>query len=878
MIKGKLYKNTKLILFLCFICCSKSAFADININDSVTSYQKFTGNGQKIKVGVGGDLHFYYIGREDFVNTILSNNGLRDLQIEVDSGNAAKGVRASGEAEGAINLQDIRGSFSLNVKSGIVESYDNYAPSVFLKSESSTDRLSASITVSSGASIVSHNIPAAIYQLNNTDLVINNSGSLVSNNTFDASDFDIISGGGGTISSYDSGNLTINNYNGSIITSGNLSKGSLASSSSGIALNLKSNNAHNAINNNSGATINGSMALYGGETVINNSGAINGDIVAHEAESAGASYTNYNPAKITLTNNGGAIFGNIIMGSVAGSSFTLNSGSVTGNLTGNTSQTININGGSFNGNIAFKENLNLSASEINIGGNVTSNSSEAKININSGSQIVGGNFTLRSGNILALTLASNGSVGNLTTSGIADLPSGVKLNINIGNTYSYINDGAKFDIIKGGSGSTVNAISNSNIDVNSSNTNKFSVLTFSTTASNNDTLTLNVERASAASVSNDSNIQGVYNSINEVGSNSSGEIKMLQQYIDTSSSKSDVESALKSVMVQSDNSIRLNSISVIKGSIETVENRLDNLHFVSLENRKIYQASKRYSGVSTGDLSNQHAIWGQTFGTKAKQSNVNGDGYASNSLGFAFGVDKAISKNTRLGAAVSYADSAIKSADSLKTTNVNTYQINAYGGRSFGHYFVDGVLGFALNDYNSSRNISVVGVTANSNYQGQSYTAKVRGGFVHNLGNNFNVTPEVSANFVKNNVNGYVEKNAGTLNLKVNSLSNNFFEGRVGAKLGYDTKTKSGTKISPTLSASYGYNFLNKSQTTVSNFVGQTATFNTISSKVDPRSIKVGGGIDIYAMRSTVISVNYVADKRKRYLSHSGFLRVRYEF
>ena len=75
--------------------------------------------------------------------------------------------------------------------------------------------------------------------------------------------------------------------------------------------------------------------------------------------------------------------------------------------------------------------------------------------------------------------------------------------------------------------------------------------------------------------------------------------------------------------------------------------------------------------------------------------------------------------------------------------------------------------------------------------------------------------------------------------------------------------------------APYGYNFLNNRQTTTSNFVGQTATFNNLSSKIDPKSLKLGGGIDIYGANSFVVSGEYIMEKRDKYQSHSGVLRVR---
>ncbi len=642
-------------------------------------------------------------------------------------------------------------------------------------------------------------------------------------------------------------------------------------------------------------TIKGSIFFAGNagfKSSINNSGTIIGDIDSRNASSN----------EISITNEAGAITGNIYLGSNSKSSFSLNGGSINGNLTsGNSSQSLNFNGGTFNGDVSLvsASTLNLGNSEVNgtldislnsilnlkssdikaknislngimnfgdtsknIVGNVAG-SGNATFNFGSSSHDLSGDLSLKSGDNINIDLASDNNFGKLKVSGTTVIDSNANLNVTISSSYKFIADGTKYVIIDGENGSSISAINDSNININNSSSNKFSLLTFNTTSVNND-LVLNAKRKSAETITSDKTSQNAYNLINEIGSSATGELRSIQEYLDNSTNMFQVTEALNSIAPQEKNSIKFSQVNVINSSVKTAENRMDEIHFASLikTNEKISEANynknetyslKKSSGISLGDSFENNAIWAQTFGTAAKQDNINqNDGYSSQSLGFAFGYDKEVTKNTRLGLSLSYANSNIKSSDSLKKTDIDTYQINAYSGYSFGKYFFDSIIGFAWNDYNSKRVISAIDSVASSKYNGQTYITKLRVGFVEEIGSGFNITPESSINFVRNNTDNYFENGSGTLNLAVKGNSSNFLEGRLGLNLGHRIKTKNKSEISSKISISYGYNFLNKQLTTTANFVGQTATFNSLSSKIDPKSLKLGAGFDIYGANSFI--------------------------
>lgn len=651
------------------------------------------------------------------------------------------------------------------------------------------------------------------------------------------------------------------------------------------------------------------------ELHVLNSGIINGNITSH-----------YDASKINsilkVDNEGGEINGNIDLGYEDDSYLKLDGGKITGNVVSRDSaQNIYINSGSLIGDIDYQGNLSLGNGSKTIEGNIFSIGGSAKLNLNSASQEINGNVSLSSGDTLLVTISADGSVGNLHATGSTIIANGVNLGVTIGEDYSYIVDGTSFLIVDGEDGSDVNAISDDKINVNESGTNKaFSVLTFKTSVSDND-MRLNVYRSSASSVSSNSSSQEVYSAIQTAGASATGALRNLQYQIDSASSQSQVESILRSALAQDTSSTKLSYISAINKTGSAIEDRTDDLHLAFLEKdsrlRRVGFKEKDFAKKNASQLdeksytryilksprvkysltslkgnmlSSNNAlsgfeVWGQGFGNKAKQKNIDNDGYNSKANGIAFGADKSISRDARIGVAVSYTDSQVNSSDRSKNTNIDTYQFNLYGSKSYGQNFVDGIAGFAWNEYDSSRYINSVGAVANSRYSGQSYFTKLRvGSIFRNVSDTiFNITPEISTTFALSKTDSYKEQNADTLNLQVQDNSDEYWEGRVGVTVSHDpVKVNIGKKnklyLTTRTTASYGYDFLNERQRTVANFSGQTAIFTSNASHIDPKSIKLGFGLDMYNQDSTTISLDYINERKNNYVSHSGAINFKYAF
>ncbi len=523
--------------------------------------------------------------------------------------------------------------------------------------------------------------------------------------------------------------------------------------------------------------------------------------------------------------------------------------------------------------------LSLGNSPRQISGNLNLHENSA-INLGSASHKVAGDLSIAAGSAIALDINGQSSSGNILVSGMAFLDSNVSLNVSVlGATLQ----DKVYTIISADNESVLNQILSEKITVNS----LIGDYRFTTFIDGNK-LMLKVVSAPTtpfdSSVGSNQNQKTVYDSIVNKTTSPNGTLASLQQFLNSSNNSSEVKTAaINSITPQVDNSPNRVVFDTTNSTLNMIGNRLDNLrsNFFSSRNTSNTdgRAEKAVTGVSSGDELMRKNVWIQQFASKIDQGNSAASvGYKANSLGVAFGGDHEINDDFVLGIGGSYAHSNAKSRDTLKLNSISTYQANIYSGYNFDKFFLNSMLGVAFNRYESTRAIPLFSLTASSRYSGRSYLARIEGGSVEDLVNNFVLSPSIMITAAYNRLNSYSESGAGALNLKVRNDSSSFFETRLGAKLSRKFSITAETVIAPEFSVSYGYDFAGSKQKMTSNFIGQQTTFDSSSARVAQGSLKFGSGINIYTNDTATISANYDYEHRKNYQAHTGNLKFKYSF
>ncbi len=625
------------------------------------------------------------------------------------------------------------------------------------------------------------------------------------------------------------------------------------------------------VNNNSviTGTINGTAGSQGELAIANNSTFATGGVVGGNASLA----------QITVGQNSVFNLGH----SVRSDDFTAQFGSVI-NMAGNTvTGAVELN--------SARINFGNTASVID--GSLTSAGSST-IDLGNAAHTIEQNLAITATDTIK-TQATDNSFGSLEVAGTVTINNGASLDIAVDSRLAYEgSSGGDLILIVGGANSNITAIAADKIDLNDTDSNVLGLLTF-TTSVDGDNLVVNIDKAAANEVVNASDLQSAYNAIDQIGSNSTGALRTIQDYVFLNNNVNDQQrqEVLDSV-TQNDVGVNQSLFTATSASLNVIEDRITSLNLASSKSsyqvtdakgNKVKGLDKSASARSSSSGSDAaysgaigRSVWAQVLGSTAKQDDKKGfNGFDAQTYGLTFGIDQELENDVLAGIALSINNTEVESANNLKTLNIDSYQLTLYGEKKFDQYFVDGFVAGAMNRFESDRIIPLVGRVASANYDGYSFSTKFRAGYVNHLDNGIDLIPQAGLFYSYNSSTNYQEDGADTTNLSVSNASSELLIGDVGLALAYDSQAF-GYDIRPQFKASYGFDFIGNQQISTANFVGQSALINASNSKSDRNILRFSAGTDIYAADDFALNANYVFEYRDTFESHTGVLKAKYSF
>ena len=287
------------------------------------------------------------------------------------------------------------------------------------------------------------------------------------------------------------------------------------------------------------------------------------------------------------------------------------------------------------------------------------------------------------------------------------------------------------------------------------------------------------------------------------------------------------------------------------------------------------------TGVSSGEAADGAGFWLEAFGFRGDQkerSNV--DGYQADTGGFVLGGDKAVGNgDARVGAAFAYGSTGIsgKGATTANRTDIDSYQGIFYGSYNAGAWYADASLGYGRQQYDTKRVVSLVGANLTGSHNANQYSAKLGFGLPFSSGVT-TITPLASLAYVKLDQNGYTEsdRNDTGAALSVDSTKTESLRSGLGAKLSVALATG---ELSPTLEARavWNHEFADTHQNITASFDGgDSFTTNGVSQSRD--SANLGVGVNLKSKNGQTLSVNYDAEVKNDYVSHTAALKARFDF
>ncbi len=537
------------------------------------------------------------------------------------------------------------------------------------------------------------------------------------------------------------------------------------------------------------------------------------------------------------------------------------------NYTGNT----NVNGGT----LAIGTNMT-------IGGNLTQGGGTLDLGTNT--LTLGGNY-VSGANTLKVSVngANSGSINVVAGGGNANLTGGtinltVAGNIAGGTTYNLINTGG------------VAVVGVPTITSNSA------MMTFTQGATG--VLTAGLAGsgfAGASTVGNTSAVGTVLNEIFTKGT-ATGDMATVMGTLLGMSSAAEVAKAEQTMTPDVSSGDIQASRAATANSFTMISNRLGGARNVS-----------EGSGISSGDMTNGVGVWIQGLGSNMKQDERKGiQGFSANTFGTTIGADKVIDDHFRAGLAGGYGWAGVRSkTPGSPSDDINSYQATIYGSydslnlnkarqggkkspeavrnQEENSWYVDGMLGFTENDYDSRREIWLTPATervAKADHSGQQYSTNFEGGYTFTFKETkaLEVTPFASIGYNYLRMNSYKEKGANALDLSVQGDGFHQLEQALGTKLAYPIVAKKMGTFIPSAKAAWLYDYIGDRFETNASFAGGGSSFTTKGAKPAKNGMLFGAELAFLNKGNVTVTGNWDITLKDQFMSNTYYGTVRYDF
>ena len=338
------------------------------------------------------------------------------------------------------------------------------------------------------------------------------------------------------------------------------------------------------------------------------------------------------------------------------------------------------------------------------------------------------------------------------------------------------------------------------------------------------------------------------------------------------------QEVLKSISPEQSQALGQSVNNTVSGSFDTVQVRLDSLRMGGTDVQNVNHSSGLSSGGVLDGILERHA-WVKALGGKSKQDSEDGfAGADSRYHGVMGGMDFTNSSDLTLGAAFAYARTDVNMNDYRDGdgADIDTYQLTAYFNQSFERFYVEGMLTYAYQNYETKRNTHVIGV-AKGDFDGDMFAARLVSGMPLYL-EQFTVTPFFGVEAYHTRQRGYTEKGADYLSMHINSNESNRFRSLVGTKVSKEFELSDGSILTPTLQVSWRHEFKEDGITTTSSFLGGGGQFESVGQNVDRNTGSISGRVNWAKTDSLSLGVELGAEASSGYRAYNGQLYADWTF
>ena len=275
-----------------------------------------------------------------------------------------------------------------------------------------------------------------------------------------------------------------------------------------------------------------------------------------------------------------------------------------------------------------------------------------------------------------------------------------------------------------------------------------------------------------------------------------------------------------------------------------IQRHLDKVRRGTSSTRSYTQNSTDSKGgmVQETVINQQSHLWSVflegTHGSTSVDSDGNGSGYDFDSISMTLGVDKRVSENLAYGVLGSYtqSDASLINGGSI---DAESYKAAVYATVFDGDFYVDGLLGAGINEYDTRRS-GLLGY-AEADPNGWELNAMLNTGYNFRSGN-WVFTPNASISYTRITLDGFSE--TGSLApLSYPSQHQESLRSEIGAKIAYNAILNNGVVLTPQIRVAWQHEFMDSTQTMDSQFITGGSMFTVAGPHMDRDRALLSAGI-----------------------------------
>ena len=275
-------------------------------------------------------------------------------------------------------------------------------------------------------------------------------------------------------------------------------------------------------------------------------------------------------------------------------------------------------------------------------------------------------------------------------------------------------------------------------------------------------------------------------------------------------------------------------------------------------------------GMSSGDnIFKRGAMWVQGMFNKSKLDDTSkAKGFDADSSGIAFGAEKFVNDDTKVGIGYAYTNTDIDGF--MRSTDVDTHTAILYGEYKPFNWYVNGIATYGWSDYEENKSVAGVGVKAD--YDVETFGLQAMTGYNMNI-NGLGVTPEAGLRYVHIKQDAYKD----SADQKVSGNDSDILTGVIGAKVSKSFELSNGMNIKPEARIAATYDLMNDDVNSVVTLANGSA-YTVNGEALDRFGMEFGAGVTAEVNDNVELSLDYEGKFHQDYQDHTGLINAKYKF